>query len=76
MYCLLHIPHLCFKVSTCNNDETLSNFIKIKHPRKEEKKKPRVRTKVQASEEPKRGKPHEKKSLTIETSTNRMKHIN
>jgi hypothetical protein len=31
------------------NDETLPNFIKRKHPRKEEKKKPRGRTKVWAS---------------------------
>jgi hypothetical protein len=38
-------------------DETLSNFIKRKHPRKGEKKKQGTRTKVQASKQPKRGGP-------------------
>jgi hypothetical protein len=38
-----------------DNDETLPNFIKRKHPRKGEKKKQRASTKVQASKEPKQG---------------------
>jgi hypothetical protein len=37
------------------NDGTLPNFIKRKHPRNEEKKKQRAKTKVQASKQPKRG---------------------
>jgi hypothetical protein len=36
-----------------DNDETLPNFIKRKHPRKGEKKKQGASTKVQASKEPK-----------------------
>jgi len=40
------------------NDETLSNFIKRKHPRKRKKQKQTTKTKVQANKEPKRGVPH------------------
>jgi hypothetical protein len=45
-------------------DETLSNFIKRKHPRKGEKKKQGARTKVQASKQPKRGPPQGGKGIT------------
>jgi hypothetical protein len=37
--------------------EALPNFIKRKHPRKGEKKKQGAMTKVQASKQPKRGRP-------------------
>jgi hypothetical protein len=41
-----------------NDDvETLPNFTKRKHPRKGEKKKQEARTEVQASKQPKRGRP-------------------
>jgi hypothetical protein len=40
-----------------HNDETLPNFIKRKHPRKRERKKQGARTKVQANQQPKRGRP-------------------
>jgi hypothetical protein len=45
-------------------DETLPNFIARKHPRKGENKKRRARTKVQASKQLKRGRPHIGKGTT------------
>jgi hypothetical protein len=47
-----------------HNNETLLNFIKRKHPRKREKKKQGARTKVQASKQPKRGRPEGGKGTT------------
>jgi hypothetical protein len=46
-------------------DETLPNLIKRKHPKKgREKKKQRARTKVQASKQPKQGRPQGGKGTT------------
>jgi hypothetical protein len=60
-----------------NQDETLPNFVKRKHPRKGEKKKQWARTKVQASKQPKRGKPQGgKEPLSTESFTSCLKHIN
>jgi hypothetical protein len=42
----------------------IPNFIKRKHPRKGEKKKQWAKTKVQASKQPKRGKPPRGKGTT------------
>jgi hypothetical protein len=47
-----------------DQDETLPNFIKRKHPRKGGKKKQGARTKVQASKHPKRGGPQGGKGTT------------
>jgi hypothetical protein len=44
-------------VQRFDQDETLPNFIKRKHPRQGENKKRGARTEVQASKQPKRGRP-------------------
>jgi len=46
------------------NDETLPNFIKRKHPRKGEKKKQGARPKVQANKQPKKDGPYRGKGNT------------
>ncbi len=60
------------------NDETLPNFIKRKHPRKEEKKKQSARTSVQSVKRAPKEVSHmeEREPLSTETSTSRVKHIN
>jgi hypothetical protein len=45
-------------------DEILPNFLKRKHPRKEEKKKQGARTKVEDSKQPKRSRPQGGKGTT------------
>ncbi len=46
------------------NDETLPNFIKRKHPRKEEKKKQSARTSVQSCKRASKNEPHGGKETT------------
>jgi hypothetical protein len=61
-----------------DDDETLPNFIKTKHPKKGEKNKQRTRTKVEAwKKKPQRGKLQGGNGTTsTKTSTGHMKHIN
>jgi len=54
---------------TSKYDETLPNFVKRNHPRKGEKKKQRARTKVQASEQPKRGGSQRRQRKPLSTET-------
>jgi hypothetical protein len=54
------VKYLSFYNSSFD-DETLSNFIKRKHPRKGEKKKQGTRTKVQVSKQPQKGRPRGRK---------------
>ncbi len=61
MNCLLHIPHLYFKISTCNNDETLLNFLKIKQGRERETK---AEDQNLGKETTQRGMPHKEKGTT------------
>jgi hypothetical protein len=60
------------------NDETLPNFIKRKHPKKEEKKKQSARTSVQSCKRAPKEVSHteERGPLSTETCTSGMKHIN
>jgi hypothetical protein len=68
---------VCRGPLTFLSDETLPNFKKRKHPRKQEKKKQRARTKVQASRQPREACHREvREPLSIETSISCMKHIN
>jgi len=60
------------------NDETLPNFIKRKHPKKErEKRNKGPRPKSRPANSPNKAGPKEKREpLRTEPSTSRMKHIN
>jgi hypothetical protein len=61
----------------CDDDETLPNFIKRKHPKKSEKNKQRTRTKVEVGKKkPQRGKLRGNGTITTKTSIGHMKHIN
>jgi hypothetical protein len=55
------------------DDKTLPNFIKRKHPWKGEKNKQEARTKVQASKQPKRGRPLGGKGTTSNRTLNPIK---
>jgi hypothetical protein len=60
-----------------DDDETLPNFIKTKHPKKGKKKKQRTRIKVGAGKKPQRGESQGGNgTISTKTFTNHMKHIN
>jgi len=60
-----------------DQDETLPNFIKRKHPRKGEKNKQGARTEVLPANSPKEGgHKDEREPLITETSTSCLKYIN
>ncbi len=64
----------CLRVIIVMNDETLPNFLKRKHPSKEEKKETKCKDRAK---EPQRVSPaEEKEPLSTKTSTGGMKHIN
>ncbi len=66
----------CLRVIIVMNDETLPNFLKRKHPSKEEKKKQSAKCKDRAKEPQRVSPAEEKEPLSTETSTCGMKHIN
>jgi hypothetical protein len=67
----VHIPRF-------DQDETLPNFIKRKHPRKGEKNKQGARTEVllRANSPKEGGHKEEREPLITETSTSCLKYIN
>jgi hypothetical protein len=62
---------LYFKVSTCNNDETFPNFIKIKHPRRKRNK--GEGSKSRQANNPKRHATKKTEPVSTEASISHMK---
>lgn len=65
MYCLLHTPHLYFKISTCNNDETLLNFNKNKTPKKGRERETKGKDQNLGKQTTQRGMTHKEKGTTM-----------